>query len=263
MRKRYDHMRKRYGGHQMSRVWMQRLGAAAVWLSAIAAWRWFQTSQDLSSIETAQFLVDSIDGAWWGLLAFGLAYLLRPVLLFPATIATVAAGLLFGPVVGVLAVVVAANASAMVAFVIGRFLAGQPSSPSELDEDEAGLIARWGDRMRNKSFETVFIMRLLFVPYDLVNYMSGALRIRWTSFLLATALGTLPGTIAFVLLGASIERLDEGFGGINPLTIVASVAIFVASLIIARVIGNRSAAPESTGDEIEATPTEQLEFVEV
>lgn len=247
----------------MSRVWLQRLGAAAVWLSAIGAWRWFQSSEGLSSLEAAQSLVDAIDGAWWGLLAFGVAYLLRPVLLFPATIATVAAGLLFGPVVGVLAVVIAANASATLAFVIGRFLAGQPSSPSELDEEEAGLIARWGERMRNKSFETVFIMRLLFVPYDLVNYMSGALRIRWTSFLLATALGTLPGTIAFVLLGASIERLDEGFGGINPLTIVASVAIFVASLIIARVIKSRSEGTEPAGETNETTPSEQLDFVEV
>ena len=249
----------------MNRVWLQRIGIGAVWIAAVVGWRWFQQSEGLSTIETAQRLVDEIDGVWWGLLAYAVAYLLRPLLLFPASIITIAAGLLFGPVVGVLIVVVAANASAMLAYGIGRLLAGErpdaattgghaargQASGQGADDDEAqaGLIARWGDRMRTNSFEAVFLMRLLFLPYDLVNYASGALRIRWTSFLLATALGTLPGTIAFVLLGASIERLDDGLGGINPWTIVASVALFLASLGIARVARSRGAEPATEAGE--------------
>ena len=86
---------------------------------------------------------------------------------------------------------------------------------------------------------TVFIMRLLFLPYDLVNYVCGALRIKWTSFLLATALGSLPGTISFVLLGASLESVDQGLDGINPWAIVASVAIFVVSIAISRLLRKR------------------------
>ncbi len=244
----------------MNRVWVQRGAIAALWLSAILGWRWFQQREGLSTIETAQQLVDAIDGAWWGLLAFGLAYLARPILLFPASIATVASGLLFGPVVGVLAVVVAANASAMLAYVIGRALAGGSRRGAAGDEgdEHAGLVRRWGDRMRSNSFETVFVMRLLFLPYDLVNYASGALRIRWTSFLLATALGTLPGTIAFVLLGASIERLDEGFGGINPWTIVASVAIFVVSIAIARITRARTTMPPVDEATIDAEPVDSM-----
>ena len=244
----------------MRRIWLQRLAIAAVWIAAIAGWRWFQQSEGLSTIETAQRLVDEIDGVWWGLLAYAVAYLLRPLLLFPATVITVAAGLLFGPVVGVLIVIVAANASAMLAYSIGRLLAGERTADDQRsDADQAGLIARWGERMRTNSFEAVFIMRLLFLPYDLVNYASGALRIRWTSFLLATVLGTLPGTIAFVLLGASIERLDEGLGGINPWTIAASIAIFVVSLLIARFARRRSAEAaamsEGTTDMVAAAAT--------
>lgn len=242
----------------MSRVWLQRGAVVSVWLAAATGWRWFQSSEDLSTIETAQRLVDAIDGAWWGLAAFGLAYLLRPILLFPASIATVAAGLLFGPVVGVLAVVVAANASAMLAYLIGRLLTGGPQADTTGAPARSGLVARWGDRMRTNSFEAVFIMRLLFLPYDLVNYVSGALRIRWTSFLLATALGTLPGTVAFVLLGASIERLDDGLGGINPWTIVASVAIFAVSIVIARITRARADVPLAEGPAaaVEVTPVD-------
>ena len=234
----------------MSRDVARRLGIVIVWLGAIGGWRWFQQRDGLSTIETAQRLIDVVDGAWWALAAFAAAYVLRPLLLFPASVMTVAAGLLFGPVVGVGIVIVAANASAMLAYLVGRSLAGDRADPSP-DAEHAGLIARWGQRMRDNSFEAVFLMRLLFLPYDLVNYASGALRIRWTSFLLATALGTLPGTVAFVLLGASIERLDEGFGGINPWTIVASVVIFVVSLVIARIV--RARHTDAAGEAVSPT----------
>ncbi len=226
-------------------IWARRLLVVGPWAAAFVGWQWFQRAEGLSTVETAQRLVDAIDGAWWGIAAFAVAYVLRPILLFPASVATIASGVLFGPVVGVLVVVVAANASAMLAYAIGRGLAGETTDRSTDERD--GLIARWGDRMRSNSFEAVFIMRLLFLPYDLVNYTSGALRIRWTSFLLATALGTLPGTIAFVLLGASVERLDDGLGGINPWTVVASVVIFLVSIAIARVTRARAALPDGGG----------------
>lgn len=50
------------------------------------------------------------------------------------------------------------------------------------------------------SFETVLIMRFIFLPYDLVNYLAGILRIDLKAFILATLLGSIPGTIAFVPL---------------------------------------------------------------
>lgn len=224
----------------MNRIWIQRAAIVAIWVAVVLTWRNWQTSNDLGTIEAAQRLIDEVDAMWWGPLAYTAAYLARPLLLFPASIMTVAAGLLFGPVAGVLIVIVAANASAMLAYLIGRTLTKEP------DADGAGLIARWGDRMRERSFETVFLMRLLFLPYDLVNYVSGALRIRWTSFLLATLLGTLPGTISFVLLGASLERIDEGLEGINPWAIVASVVIFVASIVVARVVRTPGETTDTT-----------------
>lgn len=239
----------------MSRVWLQRFALVTLWAAAFAGWRWYASSEGLSTIETAQRFVDQVDAVWWGPIVFGVAYLLRPLLLFPASIMTIAAGLLFGPVAGTLIVVLVANASAMLAYVIGRGLAGDPKQTA--GDEQAGLIARWGQRMRSNSFESVFIMRLLFLPYDLVNYASGALRIRWTSFLLATVLGTLPGTVSFVLLGASVERLDEGLGGINPITIVVSVAIFVASIVIARMVKQRNAVPHT-----DAMPERELVALE-
>ncbi|MEM8746698.1 MAG: VTT domain-containing protein [Actinomycetota bacterium] len=235
--------------------WIQRGVVAAIWIGALIAWRQWQTSNDLSTTEAGQRFIDAIEGAWWGVAAFVGVYLVRPLVLFPASVITVMAGVLFGPWWGVAIVVVAANASAMVAYGVGRLLGRAPGEAGDdstagdavtaadaattgADEEMSSdsLAARWSNRLRENSFETVFIMRLIFLPYDLVNYLCGALRIRWAPFLLATALGSLPGTISFVLLGASLERIDQGLDGINPWAIVASVAIFVVSIVISRVV---------------------------
>jgi uncharacterized membrane protein YdjX (TVP38/TMEM64 family) len=228
-----------------TRAWLQRGAVVAPWLTALVLWRNYQTSNDLSPAEAGQNFIDAIDTAWWGVLAFVGAYLLRPVVLFPASVLTVMGGILFGPWLGVLVVVVAANTSAMIAFSIGRLLGRQGDAEragatafAEADT-RASFAQRWSQRLRENSFETVFVMRLIFLPYDLVNYVCGALGIRWSSFLLATILGSIPGTISFVLLGASLERIDQGLGGINPIAVLAGVAIFVVSLVVSRSVKRR------------------------
>ena len=221
-----------------TQAWIQRVGVIAVLAVAILTWRNYQTSNGLTTTQTGQRFIDEVDAAWWGIFAYIGVYLARPLVLFPASVLTVMGGLLFGPWVGVIVVVVAANLSAMLSFGIGRVLGRRPGA-SDDDHDDDSFVQRWSRRLRDNSFETVFVMRLIFVPYDLVNYLCGALRIRWSPFLAATALGSLPGTISFVLLGASLDRIDMGFDGIKPAAIVASVAIFVVSIIISRVATRR------------------------
>ena len=229
------------------RVWVQRGLVLVLWLTVLALWRSHQTSNDFSTAEAGQRFIDAVDAAWWGVFAYIGVYLVRPLVLFPASVLTVMGGLLFGPWLGVVVVVIAANMSAMVAYGVGRLLGAVPESaaPDRADvdpadgDDDLSFVARWSGRLREHSFETVFVMRLLFLPYDLVSYVCGALRIRWAPFLLATALGSLPGTVSFVLLGASLERVDQGLDGINPWAIVASTAIFVVSLVISRLLRKR------------------------
>jgi uncharacterized membrane protein YdjX (TVP38/TMEM64 family) len=224
-------------------VWVQRAAVAAVWLAAVAAWQIYQSSNGLSTIETAQRFIDTVGGSWWGIFAYVFVYLARPIVLFPASILTIVGGILFGPVLGVLVVIIAANASAMIAYGIGRLVGRAPGTDDQRSaEQTTTFVRRWSNRMRDHSFETVLIMRLLFLPYDLVNYVSGMLRLRWLPFLLATALGSLPGTVSFVLLGASIDRVDEGLGGIDAATLAISAAIFAVSLAFARVLRRRQPA---------------------
>lgn len=83
-------------------------------------------------------------------------------------------------------------------------------------------------------------MRLLFLPYDAVNLVCGVLRMPRRPFIAATAIGSVPGSVAFVLIGASIDRVDEGIDGLCPEAIVASVVLIVASIVVSRLLRRRS-----------------------
>jgi uncharacterized membrane protein YdjX (TVP38/TMEM64 family) len=56
---------------------------------------------------------------------------------------------------------------------------------------------------------------------------------------LATALGSIPGTIAFIGFGASIENFDSRLPTLNPVTLVFSIVIFIISIALARVFRKR------------------------
>lgn len=233
------------GGHAAAvvstrRIWIQRAIVLVSWSTILLLWRRHQNSNDLSTIEAGQRFIDAVDSASWGIVAYVGVYLVRPLVLFPASVLTVVGGVLFGPWLGVAVVVVAANVSAMIAYGVGRLLGNVPDAELAAavadGDDDLSLVARWSQRLRDNGFESVLVMRLLFLPYDLVSYVCGGLRIRWTSFLLATVLGSLPGTVSFVLLGASLERVDQGLDGINAWVTGAGAAIFVVSIVISRIL---------------------------
>ena len=144
----------------------------------------------------------------------------------------------------------------MIAYGVGRLLGRAPGARDEAAmDDSTSFVRRWSNRMRDNSFETVLIMRFLFLPYDLVSYAAGALRIRWAPFLAATALGSLPGTVPFVLLGASLDRVDKGLAGLDTRALIASVVLFVASLAVARFVRRRQTAVAGPNDSPSTTAT--------
>lgn len=216
----------------------QKIVGVTLWVALIGTYVWYQQSNDLTVEEMAQQLGVLLTSRW-GILIFIVAYLIRPLIFFSAAILSILAGSIFGPVLGVVLTVLSSNAGAMIAYGIGRYFGDSIID----DENETSLLQKYGARMRKSSFNTVFIMRLIFLPYDLVNYMSGFLKIDWKAFLAATVLGSLPGTISFVLFGSSID-ISQGFGAIefNPWAFGASIAIFLVSIAISRVVKSKETA---------------------
>jgi uncharacterized membrane protein YdjX (TVP38/TMEM64 family) len=209
----------------------QRYLIAGAWVALVLGALAWGIREGTTPAEATTAVVDAIQNSAWGPIAFVVVYLIRPLILFSATVLTLAGGFLFGPFWGIVLVVIAANASAMVAYGAARWVRG--TSPQET---RAGRMANWIDRLRRNSFETVLSMRLIYLPYDLVSYSCGAARIHPGAFLAGTAIGSAPATIWMVLLGASLESFDGAVPRIDSTILLISGILLVGGLVLARVL---------------------------
>lgn len=214
----------------------RKLVALLFWLALLGGYAWYAWSRSMSPAEAATQLITILRGGA-GPFIYLAVYVLRPLVLFPATVLTVVGGIAFGPVLGVIYTVIGSNASALLAYGVGRFFGDDTLT------QKSGLLTRYISRMRENSFITVMTMRFLFFPYDVVNYLAGFLRINWRAFLLATALGSIPGTLAFVLFGASFKGdLANAEFTFDWRVFAASAVIFAISIAISRYFKRREAA---------------------
>lgn len=221
-----------------------KLIALFFWVTVVAGCYWYARQNGLTLEDSVYRLADLLANSLYGPLLYMVLYAIRPLIFFPATVLTLLGGFLFGPV-GIIYTIIGSNASAMVAFGAGAYF-GQGILEGK---EEAGAIQQYMERMRQNSFETVLIMRLIFLPYDLVNYAAGFLKINWKAFLAATAIGSVPGTVSFVLLGASFGTLAELLAGdiqLNPVTAVASVLLIGVSIALSRLIKKRESVLEQS-----------------
>jgi uncharacterized membrane protein YdjX (TVP38/TMEM64 family) len=213
-------------------------------LLALFLWLTFLLLYSISAWQSGLTLRQSVYGLaawmtrnWYGVAFYTLLFALRPLLFIPATPMTLLSGFLFGPAVGLFCAVLGLNTSAMFAYATGRYLGS-----GVLNENLNGHVGRYTAAMRRHSFESVLVMRLLLLPYDLVNYAAGLLRIKWELFLLATIIGSVPGTVSFVLLGASFGTLDELLAGevkLNATALAVSAVLIVASLAVSHHLRRR------------------------
>ena len=74
---------------------VKRIGIVLLWVASVVGWVLYQRSTGLGTIGTLESFIDAIRGQWWAILLFIAVYALRPVVLFPASLMTIAGGLLF------------------------------------------------------------------------------------------------------------------------------------------------------------------------
>jgi uncharacterized membrane protein YdjX (TVP38/TMEM64 family) len=135
---------------------------------------------------------------WIAPLAFALLYAVLTVALVPGSVLTLAAGLLFGAVLGSGLTVVGATLGATIAFVIAR-----TTGRRAVERLVSGRAARVDAWLRDRGLVAVITLRLVpLVPFSAANYAAGITAIRPRHFMVGTAIGIVPGTIAYTVLGA-------------------------------------------------------------
>src|SRR5262249_14167349 len=141
-----------------------------------------------------------------GPVVFAAVYALS-CLVLPGSLITLAAGSLFGVLVGTVVVSLASVTGACLAFWLGRTLARDlaekrlAGNPRFHALDQAVAVG---------GFKIVLLTRLspLF-PFTLLNYAFGLTMVRFRDYVLASWIGMLPGTVMYVYLGSTVKELAD------------------------------------------------------
>ena len=174
----------------------------ALWSTVVCLAIYIYFSRESSIIGIAETLKGFIrQSGFWGPLIYVTAYAFRSLIFFPASILTIAAGVLFGPWLGILLTMIGENISANISFVVGRYFT---ADLLKYLNTKKRFVPRLTCKIQDNGFLTVLIMRLTFLPFDLVGYSSGMCNIKQKDFALATVIGTIPGLLTFVFLGGSL-----------------------------------------------------------
>ncbi|MNR81413.1 TVP38/TMEM64 family inner membrane protein YdjZ [compost metagenome] len=178
------------------------LGLAVVLGLAIAFWWRFHHLIDLDALRAA---LSSL-GPWApaGLVALFVVQQLIPV--FPNFLLVALAGLLFGLPWGVAWAWLGIVASAAVLYALGtrwgrRLIGGMVG-------DEHLLMAETL-MLRRGAWAVLAIRMIPVLPSYLVSYLAGIVRIPFGVYLVGTAIGVLPGTVLYALLGERITRPSD------------------------------------------------------
>lgn len=163
-------------------------------------------------------------GPWFPLMFF-IAHALATVAV-PRLPFTLGAGLMFGPVMGIAIAISATTVSAALAFLLARAI-GREAIAARLTHPAVAAVDR---RLARRGWLAVGSLRLIGpIPFQLVNSIAGVSSIRFVPYLIATAVGVVPGTIAVVVLGDALT------GRTDPALIVVTalcVAIGLAGLLV-------------------------------
>ena len=157
----------------------------------------------LGSLVTPQQLQDAISrlGSWSAITYIGL-FTLLPAFFFPVAVLALAGGLLFGLWQGSLYTFIGAILNCSVMFFLARYV-GREKAEVLIRKK---LNSQWQNRLQNLNssggFALLVILRLIpAVPYNLINYAFGLTSMSYRTYIIGSAIGIIPGTLAFINIG--------------------------------------------------------------
>jgi uncharacterized membrane protein YdjX (TVP38/TMEM64 family) len=166
----------------------------------------------------------------WGPVVFAFLYIVAVVAALPGAAISIAAGALFGAVLGVALVSVASTVGASLAFLISRHFARQ-------------AVVRWLstkgkfqelDRLTERHGAIIVALARLvpLFPFNLLNYGFGLTRVPFRTYVFWSWLCMLPGTVLYVGGAAAVTKgLSQGQAPWALIAVVAGVGVVLAILV--------------------------------
>lgn len=189
---------------------------------------WWPSQSDLQAMLKG-------DGPW-AATVYILILTFLPLLLFPDSLIVLAGGHVFGLLWGTIWTSLGSLIGASLAFYLARFF-GQDLIKKYIKRDflkfTEGETGLW----------IILILRLIPIfPFKLVSYSAGFSGMRFWPYTVATFVGSLPGIIVYVNLGANLKAPGSlGFF----LSIGLAVGLFLISFLLKKLLGKKGFMKEA------------------
>jgi pyruvate/2-oxoglutarate dehydrogenase complex dihydrolipoamide dehydrogenase (E3) component/uncharacterized membrane protein YdjX (TVP38/TMEM64 family) len=178
-----------------------------------------------------------------GPVVFTLIYIIAVVAALPGSALSIAAGALFGSVVGVILVSIGATIGASLAFLISRYFARE-SMVNWLGKNEK--FQRLDRLTEEQGAVIVALTRLVpLFPFNLLNYGFGLTRVPFWTYVFWSWLCMLPGIVLFVV-GADAVAKALAQGKVPWYLVGAFLAALIFLVIVVRYAKGRLGASEKT-----------------
>jgi uncharacterized membrane protein YdjX (TVP38/TMEM64 family) len=171
-------------------------------------------------------------------LAYVALYVAGTLLFVPGTVLSFVGAALFGTLWGTILTWSGAVIGSTLTFVVVRFL-GREGVKGLVDKLFAGRFESFDQWIAAHGFQAMLLVRLLPIfPFNGVNFGAGLTKIGLPTYVLATALGILPGTFVYQYLFANVGQkiLKEGvkFEYFADPNLLVPIGLFVLFLIVGR-----------------------------
>ena len=139
----------------------------------------------------------------------------------------------------------ASTAGATVAFLTSRYL-----FRDFVQKRFADQLVTFNKRLEEEGAFYLFSMRLIFaVPFFMLNLVMGLTRMNWMTYWWVSQIGMLPGTMAYVYAGSTVqlqELAEHGFKGIGWQTLLAFCILGVLPIAVKKLMEAVGKSPSKT-----------------
>ena len=182
------------------RIWPLYIILGGLALAISQGWHQYLTPSSLG--ENAVYLNTLVENNFWlVLLAFIGIYIAATAFMVPASALTIGGGFLFGAYIGVPAIVFSATIGACILFIATKTSLGEA-----LKSIAGPFLEKMEKGFNENALSYLFTLRLIpLFPFAVVNIAPAILGAKFRDYFISTALGIIPGTIAYTLIGSGLR----------------------------------------------------------
>ncbi len=200
---------------------------------------YFGWSDYLSDADNLMFLKETVEEHFlWALCIYIVLTIIGCVVLaLPGITFAVAAGILFGPFIGIFACLIATTLGAMLAFLVGRFFLKESVKPM-LEKNRLLKRLLFSEDGKSDMIILMITRMVPLFPYNLQNFAYGITDIGFWKYSIFTFIFMLPGVSFFTIGSAGLTAEGDKWKYFLTAGILAVLVTAAGILIQRKFLGN-------------------------